>query len=278
MKYSGIHRCAYVIAAVISHSVLVMAEEPSPIKDNSFLIEEAYNQEPGVIQWIATVQHFRDPTNFWAVGLTQEFPLDGIRHQLSWTVPLETNEYDEFGLGRVALHYRYQLEDSSAGTACAPRLSLLLPTDKTSSIGTELIELQANLPVSIVMTGQIVLHLNAGATYSPGNSVDSWYLGMSDDDEVFVTYFAGTSVVWLAHPNANLLLEILHSSFEDFVSTSLEHFEVERFEETIVNPGVRVAINAPFGQFVPGVGVPIRVTEGETDIGIFGYLSFEHSL
>jgi hypothetical protein len=48
--------------------------------------------------------------------------------------------------------------------------------------------------------------------------------------------------------------------------------------ETIVNPGIRFAINKPIGQFVPGVGIPIRMAEGETDIGIFGYLSFEHSL
>lgn len=35
------------------------AEEPKKIQDNSFLIEEAYNQEDGVIQHIQTFQYMR---------------------------------------------------------------------------------------------------------------------------------------------------------------------------------------------------------------------------
>lgn len=252
--------------------------QPAPIKDNSFLIEEAYNQEPGVVQWIATVQHFASPSRYWGIGVTNEIPLHGMRHQLSWTVPGETNEFEEFGWGRIALHYRFQLEDGSSGTACAPRVSVLLPTDKVYSIGTEKIEWQINLPVSLTLTERIVMHVNAGATYSPGHSVNRWISDEPVQNEDFLSYSAGASVVWLAHPNANLLLEVLHSSFEDFVSASLEHFQVERFDETVVNPGIRVAVNPPFGQFVPGIALPIRIADGETDIGVFGYLSFEHSL
>lgn len=259
-------------------STTLSAQERAPIKDNSFLIEEAYNQEPGVMQWIATVQHFASPSRYWGIGVTNEIPLHGMRHQFSWTVPWETNVFGDVAWGRVALHYRFQLEDGSSGTACAPRLSVLLPTDKMHPAGTELIELQVNLPVSIVMTGQIVMHLNAGATYSPGNSVNSRYFGNSDNDEVFMTYFGGASVVWLAHPNANLLLEVLRTSSEDFAFDAIDSYDVERFNETIVNPGIRVAFNPPFGQFVPGIGLPIRIADGETDIGIIGYLSFEHAL
>ena len=36
------------------------AEEPAPIQDNSFLIEEAYNQEAGVVQHIQTFSRARD--------------------------------------------------------------------------------------------------------------------------------------------------------------------------------------------------------------------------
>ena len=36
-----------------------MAEEPKKIQDNSFLLEEAYNQEDGVVQHIQMFQYFK---------------------------------------------------------------------------------------------------------------------------------------------------------------------------------------------------------------------------
>ena len=64
-------------------------ESPEPIADNSFLIEEAYNQEPGVVQHIS---NFARPEggDAWDFGFTQEWPLGGMRHQLSYTVPSST--------------------------------------------------------------------------------------------------------------------------------------------------------------------------------------------
>src|SRR5262245_17587450 len=45
-----------------------------PIADNSFLIEEAYNQEAGVVQHISVFQ--RDwRSSAWAYSFTQEWPL-----------------------------------------------------------------------------------------------------------------------------------------------------------------------------------------------------------
>ena len=44
--------------------------EPPPIQDNSFLIEEAYNQEPGVVQHINTFQRLRGGP--WVATFTQE--------------------------------------------------------------------------------------------------------------------------------------------------------------------------------------------------------------
>ncbi len=250
------------------------AQDSAPIKDNSFFIEEAYNQEPGVIQWIATVQHFADPVRYWGLSLTQEFPLHGMRHQLSWTVPAEDSYFQDFNIGRIALHYRAQVLDGGNGVAMSPRGSMLLPTDEPGIVGTRAIEWQFNVPLSIELSSGTTVHLNAGITYSPGNSVDSRLTETLVKDEEFTSYFFGGSIVWLAHANANFLFEILHASNEDF---GLEYIP-ERVGETILNPGVRIAINPSFGQFVPGIGVPIRMTEGETDIGIFGYLSFEHAL
>ncbi len=62
-------------------------DDPRPaagIKDNSFLIEEAYNQEPGEIQHVVTLQRqHRD----WFLDFSQEWALGSQTHQLGYSVP-----------------------------------------------------------------------------------------------------------------------------------------------------------------------------------------------
>lgn len=57
------------------------------IQDNSFLVEEAYNQEAGIVQHIQTFQIQRGTSDF-DYSFTQEWPVTSIKHQLS---------YDAFG-------------------------------------------------------------------------------------------------------------------------------------------------------------------------------------
>ena len=45
------------------------------IEDNSFLIEEAYNQDPGVIQHISAFQLMKNRT--WLYTFTDEWPVPG---------------------------------------------------------------------------------------------------------------------------------------------------------------------------------------------------------
>jgi len=96
--------------------VLLLAVGPSArpavgqgIADNSFLIEEAYNQERGVVQHISAWQRALRSTA-WAFTFTQEWPLVTQTHQLSYTIPLQrTARPSTTGLGDAALNYRYQL-------------------------------------------------------------------------------------------------------------------------------------------------------------------------
>ncbi|MGH7645292.1 MAG: transporter, partial [Gemmatimonadales bacterium] len=110
------------------------ATAQQPIRDNSFLLEEAYNQEAGVVQHISAFLAPRDGGE-WLYTLTQEWPLGGARHQLSFTLPVQHLS----GLTRVAdiaLNYRYQLVGPGGRTAVAPRLSVFLPTgDHEQRIG-----------------------------------------------------------------------------------------------------------------------------------------------
>ena len=89
-------------------------QDQPKIQDNSFLIEEAYNQEAGVVQHINSFIRMRGGD--WVYTFTEEWPLSGQKHQLSFTLPVQRVEDlpgNHTGLGDVALNYRYQLVGSS---------------------------------------------------------------------------------------------------------------------------------------------------------------------
>ena len=96
---------------LLTASMNVSAEEAKRIEDNSFLIEEAYNQEEGVIQYIQAYQ-YSNRTKNWNYTFTNEIPMPNQTHQFSYTVPLaRVGDAPVFQsrLGHIALNYRYQL-------------------------------------------------------------------------------------------------------------------------------------------------------------------------
>ncbi|SRR5581483_1467081 len=153
------------------------AVEPLPIQDNSFLIEEAYNQENRVVQHIFTWQRERDGS--FASSFTQEWPALGLRHQLSYTVPYTGRRVND-----LAVNYRYQLiGDGNARLAISPRVSYLAG-DRA---------VQLNLPVSFAVSSRVVTHWNAGTTVSRGRT----------------EWSGGGSVIIAALPKVHLMVEAL---------------------------------------------------------------------
>jgi hypothetical protein len=243
--------------------------EPEPIQDNSFLIEEAYNQESGVVQHISAFSR-ADGGDLWTYTFTQEWPLGGTRHQLSYTVPLQHGpEPGGTGLGDLALNYRHQLvPGGDADVHLAPRLTLLMPTgSEEEGRGAGGVGLQANLPASLMLHRRLAAHLNAGLTVTP-SAQDP--LGA----EVTTTSGnLGASLVWLAGPKLNLLLEALWLSTESVAGPG----ETAREESVFLNPGVRWAHNFDSGlQIVPGLAYTIGVGPSSGDDALFLYLSLEH--
>ena len=174
----------------------------SPIQDNSFLIEEAYNQAAGVVQHILSF-HLEDGGPTSSFLFTQEWPVRRVRHQLSYSVPFERADASTgAGLGDVHLNYRYQLVgDGAAAVAVAPRLTVILPTgDYRRARGAGALGAEAWLPVSLVLSTQLVAHANLGITLTP-NARDSDGAHATTRD-----WTAGGSIVWLAHPRLNFLL------------------------------------------------------------------------
>ncbi len=246
---------------VLSISVPLMAQ----IQDNSFLVEEAYNQERGVVQHIST---FARPTegNAWSYSFTQEWPLGGIQHQLSYTLPVE-NDPDGTGLGDIALNYRHQLLGSpEAQVVFAPRLSLLLPTGShEQGRGTGAVGFQANLPLSLVVSPKLVTHWNAGSTITASAK------NLSGREATTASFNLSGSAIWLLHPAVNLMVEGV------WLSTELVGIGgTEREEALLFNPGLRGAFNLANLQIVPGMAYTFDVSSGPGDDALFVYLSFEH--
>ena len=240
-----------------------------PIQDNSFLIEEAYNQPAGVVQHINTFALDRK-TDSWAYTFTQEWPLFNQRHQVSYTIPLSrTDPRVTMGLGDVGLNYRYQVPTGRhADLAVAPRLSFLLPTGAVSrGRGTGGIGLQANLPLSYALTTSLVTHSNAGITYTP--SAENAF-----GNKATTTGFnVGQSLIWLFRPTLNFMLELAWESSEEV----LVNGQRARSEGLLLAPGIRGALNLSSGlQVVPGIAVPIGIGPSKGERSVFFYLSFEH--
>jgi hypothetical protein len=251
-------------------AVPVLAQEtakaPPRIADNSFLVEEAYNQEAGVVQHIGAFR--RAPGGFWLLTFTQEWPAPSQRHQLSYTAPLVSNEVGT-GVGDLSLNYRYQLlGHDDARVWFAPRLSAMLPTgDADDDRGLGGPGIQVNLPLSVELSNTFVTHWNAGLTATRARNPAGLRRNLRSLN-------AAASAIWLLAPTLNLMLESTWERNESF-----DPVEVTRTDGRFtVMPGLRGAINLASGtQIVPGIGVPFVRFGGRTDRELFLYLSVEHS-
>jgi len=254
-------------------AALLQAQAPAstakePIADNSFFVEEAYNQEPGVVQHISGFSR-TSGLKGWAYSFTQEWPVTGQRHQLSYSVPiLRAGSPATTGVGDLMLNYRLQaVYDEHAGVAFSPRLSVSLPTgDEKKGFGLGGTGVQVNLPVSKTLGASFVSHTNAGGT---------WFAkapGAGDASTRLSAVNLGQSVIWLATPRFNVMLE------SAWTRTTAHSDSGDRTDETaFIIPGIRWGYDFRSGlQVVPGLAFPIGVGRSNGTHQLFVYLSFEH--
>jgi hypothetical protein len=245
--------------------------EPSAkgIQDNSFFIEEAYNQETGVVQHILNVPiNFTNGAREIAPTFTQEWPVFTQTHQFSYTVPYNFTE-DDNGIADMQLNYRLQaLTEDEYTPAFAPRFSLVLPTgDEHRGFGTGVVGYQFNLPFSKIVGNRWTLHFNAGMSVFPdarGHDLTGYNLG--------------ASAIYAVSRNFNLMFETVAGWNEDIAEGDFAAEEtVDRSTTAIISPGARYAFNLPNdAQFVIGAALPVGLTSDSPDWGIFFYFSFEH--
>jgi len=261
---------AAVAAAQCAKDDKKCALDEQGIQDNSFLVEEAYNQEFGVVQHIQTWQR-NWPNGDWVYTFTQEWPVDAApKNQLSYTIPVfHPDDVAGTGLGDVLLNYRYQLIGSGeTKVAFAPRVSLVLPTgDWRRGRGMGATGVQFMLPLSIVVSRRFVTHWNAGATILPGAK------DAAGDKANAYGYTLANSVIFQAHPRFNLMLENIFQSTQQVTGPGRTAWQ----NSWLLSPGVRWAWNFSSGlQIVPGVAVPVGVGPSAGQRGVLLYLSFEH--
>lgn len=260
------------------------------IEDNSFLVEEAYNQEPGVVQHIFTTIYGEDRDNRprrrgWDFGFTQEWPVFSQRHQFSYTIPFSfarEGGAPQDGIGDLLLNYRLQvLEERGWLPAFAPRFSLIVPTgSRDDGTGNGVVGFQWNLPFSKKLGPRFAMHANAGLTYLPDTrvSVEEDTGGETQTrlspEHSLVSYNLGASGIVALSPHVHCLLEWVGIFAEELNSEGRKEHDFS----TVISPGVRAAVvNTKDMQVVFGVAAPVGLTRPATDYGIFLYLSVEHN-
>jgi Putative MetA-pathway of phenol degradation len=262
---------------------LVAAQRERPIdviEDNGFLIGEAYNQEPGLVQHIFTAHYNNDSRRRgWEFSFTQEWSIVSQNHQFSYTIPsyrLVENGDRQNGLGDVLLTYRYQLlEEDEAKPAFAPRFSLILPSgSRKRGTGYGVVGYEWGLPFSKKVTGQFALHANFGLTYLPNARAPMGSGGLSSEHSL-VSYNLGASAIYAVLPRVHLMLEWL-GDFEESID---DNGKPERSFMPVLSPGLRAAIiDRPMLQIVVGAAAPIGLNRKADNYGAFLYLSIEHDL
>ena len=271
-----------ILLFVICQSSLVTLLSSDPpakgIQDNSFFVEEAYNQEPGIVQHIINVPaFFMSGDKEVSFIFTQEWPIFSQTHQFSYTIPYTFAE-SENGLEDIRLNYRLQaLMEGERTPAFAPRFSLVTPTgDPSKGFGHNRLGYEINLPFSKIVTERVTLNFNAGGALFPDvNDRDLW------------NYNLGGSVIYAVSRDFNLMLEAVAFWEEDVAdfaeilpapaTTTKASAIIDRTVTALLSPGARYAFNLPNDlQIVVGAAAPIGLTSDSPDWGLFFYLSFEH--
>ena len=233
---------------------------PFEISDNSFLVEEAFNQEPGVFQNIFNVVVAEGGE--WEAGFTQEWPLFSQVHQFSYT--LQYLNVNGAGVGDLLVNYRFQALMERAGVpAFSPRISLILPSGNADEErGNGGAGWQVNLPFSKQLN-DVYVHWNAGFTHLPSATA-------ADRTTSLLIPHVAASGIWRMRPMVHLMLESVVRWAEE-----IEEANTSRHTAVTVSPGLRCGWNSGDAQSVVGLAVPVGFGRGDTSVGMFGYFSYE---
>ena len=266
-------RAAIVVALTLAAQAQPAAAQTSASKDatrkfeildNSFLVEEAFNQEAHIFQNIFSWTFARDGE--WDGTVTQEWPLWGVKNQFSYTIPLSRADR-RIGVGDVLLNYRYQLvEESARRPAVAPRASLILPTGSSADgFGHDVVGLQVNMAFSKQFR-DLYVHWNVGSTWHPRVA-----LAGGASRATLTSPQIAASAIWRVTPMLNMMFESV-VQFEESVDAGTRVVD-DRI--STISPGFRRGWNIGDRQIVVGAAVPISLADGGRRTAFLTYFSYE---
>jgi hypothetical protein len=238
------------------------------IEDNSFLLEEAFNQEAGVYQFIQKYQTF-DRAKGYEYSFENEIPVPDERHQFSYEFSRSrATAGEDSEISDTTLNYRWQPLNKD-GLLVAQRFGLIVPTGKPSKgSGNGVYGFEFMQAATIPLNERFMNHWNLGFSVLP-NAKSAGH----DEKGTISGFSAGSSIIYLWKDNFNFLLEGLLESGQEIDATG------EKLSSTsfTLNPGMRFAIDLDWKdtQIVPGISFPTEMMNGPTEHGVLVYLSIE---
>lgn len=239
------------------------------LQSNGLLVETAYHQDGDDMQH--TFMMRRDGEHYWASEFRSEIPLGSSRHQLTFSLPIQSlsKEGSPRGAGDAEVEYSYTaIGSNSSRVTVSPSAGVSLPIGNwRRELGAGAPGVKASVPVSYVFTKNLAATTNAGISY--------FHRARNGAGERanLVNYELGQGIAWYAKPNLNFLLEAKWERSQKVTGQKLK----EREDEVFVSPGIRWAHRFRNGAaFIPGFAVPIGAGPSKGNNGVLFYLAFEH--
>src|SRR6267142_3110369 len=137
-------------------------------EDNSFLIDEAFTQEKGVLQHRSTFYLDNLHGGNFVYSFSQEIPITHLRHQINYTIyynVLNANAGGS-GFGDLDIGYRFMALGKKDWAMVVPGFTLILPTgNATYGNGSGGVGGRLSVAVTKRLSNRLVTHYNAGYTY-----------------------------------------------------------------------------------------------------------------
>jgi hypothetical protein len=253
---------------IIFITLLFTSQAFARIEDNSFLLEEAFNQEWGVYQFIQKYQTSKVAKGY-EYSFENEIPISDKTHQFSYGFArLREDANSESAISDTTLNYRWQPLNKD-GFLLAERFGLIVPTGRVNKGGGNgVYGVEFMQAATLTVRDNVMNHWNMGFSVLPNAKSKG-----IDKRRTLTSFTAGSSLVWLCQDNLNFLLEGLLQSSQ---STNPDGSKTPETTFTI-NPGVRFALDFDYldTQVVPGISFPTELLNGPTEHGVLVYLSIE---
>lgn len=235
--------------------------QPMSIEDNSFLLEEAFNQSPGIIQYTASAKFHHGTA---ALNFEFELPIRGESHQLSFSIPAKVFQSNT-GMEDLVFSYRPLLSGRQRWLMLTPKISVILPTGNFAhGLGNGTFGLEWNIAMTKRISRKLISHINAGSSYSLCDTQ------LEILEKRLQSRFAGMSVIFAVARRFDLLAEVIAA---DEVSAP-----VKSHLSLIGNPGFRLLLNINGFAVVPGMSTPIEILSGRPRLSqVLFYLSIERA-